>query len=135
MKKKMFLIGILMASAMFVSAQSQNQSGCVEVRGVETKLVCYEDCESKDTWAPRHGFAFTNNNSYYVSIEAEVYRKRHTCGNDVYTEARMDTKSFDVAPKETYIWKVNMRIEDRYHSECSSLKTYFVTFKAYKCPR
>lgn len=56
----------------------------IELRGVETKWV--DD-----------GYSFYNMNSISVSIDAELYNSSQTLIN---------TKSFTIKSKETYIWKI-----------------------------
>lgn len=69
----------------------------IELRGVETKWV--DD-----------GYSFYNMNSISVSIDAELYSD----------DKLVNTKSFTIKSKETYIWKITK------HSDG------YVKYKAYK---
>lgn len=145
--KKMFFLLAMLLGVNYVSAQ--------EVHGIETKLVCIMDCPSyesenlwsrtedvygkqRDEWEEHHfyseagvprdnttrykvypamGYSFTNMNSIVVSVEAELYYK----GNII------DSKSFILKSKESYVWKhgkMGIDIRDR--------EEYFVKYKAYK---
>ncbi len=150
MKEKIFIIAlILMGWGSIVQAQ--------EVHGVETRTICVYDCPEEDNghlWArdervhyrqvdewkqyhhneyydcsnsgnisyfhvyPGIGFEFTNLNSIEVSVEADLYNLKGEI---------VDSKSFVLKSKESYIWKRgNMGIDVRCKGE------YYVKYKAYK---
>lgn len=99
-----------------------------EVRGVQTRMVEYQTDEYINRVGyTRHGFEFKNENNYSVWVETELY---DSDGKIV------DTKSFTLNAKESYVWKVgdkflHIRIlgsvdkEDQYDQ-------YYVKYKAYK---
>ena len=100
--KKMFFI--LLAVMSFASIEAFAQ----EVRGVETKLVIYNGPQYKGQDGPSYergtkyyystnwfGFSFYNMNTIPVSVDAVLYYE----GNIV------DSKSFVLKSKESYIWK------------------------------
>ena len=133
-----------------------------EIKGVETKLVIYDGSEYSVAcgYADRYmrdyqyksstkwfGFSFYNMNSISVSVEAELYQE---CDGKLVT-----TKTFNLKPNETYIWKhedrgagfkVNhdpfgsisrqwtdsKKVPVNYSSIYGSLGTYYVKYKAYK---
>jgi hypothetical protein len=122
MIKKVFLIGILMASTMPVSAQ------CVEVKGVETKMT--GEIPSDCFYCNGYGdFSFSNLNNYTVTIEAEL-RRPACAGEGGPSYVTIATKTFVIEAKETYNWHT-IRIFD--HSKCGKMDTY-VIFKVFKCP-
>lgn len=128
----------------------------LEVKGVETKVVIYDGpqyeaaCGYANTYTGYYryksstkwfGFSFYNMNSISVSVEAELYRE--------YDGKMVATKSFNLKPNETYIWKHENRGEDfkvndiggTTFSWTDSKKepnggyrcgTYYVKYKAYK---
>jgi len=110
----------LITSSALTLAQN---GGCIEVRGVETSLVKYT-VENRTT--EYYGFSFTNNNSFTVSIEADRW---YNANNTIE-----GSKSFDLKPGESYVWKVNM-----YYDNCSGCISNpdrnYVKYKAFKCPR
>jgi hypothetical protein len=139
MVKKIFLIGILMASTMLVSAQ------CVEVKGVETEMVCYENCNpnDEDNWSgwtqagttkyPKIGFKFSNMNKYQVTIEAELW---NTNAEELYSSIELKesinkTKTFVLEAGEDYVWKVSLSAEGELRYR---YKNNYVKFKTFKCP-
>ena len=121
MVKKIFLVGILMASTMFVSAQ------CVEVKGVETKKG--EITPPKANGYHAYGyFNFSNLNNYTVTIEAEL--RRAACASNGASYVTIETKTFVLEAKEEYNWNT---IRLFFHRGCNYMDTY-VVFKAFKCP-
>lgn len=130
----------------FATTQTYAQN---EVRGVETKLVKYIGSsysyssssrirESKyyNTW---FGYEFHNMNSIPVSVDAKLYRKWSS--QDDYT--LINTKSFVLNSKESYIWKHendnHFRVYYTYESSqdtptqtVSSSASYYIEYKAYK---
>ena len=134
-----------------------------EVKGVETKLVVYDGSEyevrngssrsgglnyrSSTKW---FGYSFYNMNSIPVSVEAELYKTHDYKGQLLVT-----TKTFNLKPGETYIWKhENMfafKVNFQYCPTCNSHWTngnteprssdyssnsYYVEYTAYKiCSR
>lgn len=131
----------------------------LEVKGVETKVVIYDGPEyravydysmysgnnryqSSTKW---FGFSFYNMNSISVSVEAELYQE--------HDGKMVATKSFNLKPNETYIWKHENRGKDFKVNEDNSTRitwtdskkepviygaygstsgTYYVKYKAYK---
>lgn len=128
-----------------------------EVKGVETKLVIYDGPEyraaydkNRYTGNERHqsstkwfGYSFYNMNSIPVSVEAELYS--HYEGHSLVT-----TKTFNLKPGETYIWKHENRRDDfkvnaretptttwwtdskKEPNSGNGRVTYYVKYKAYK---
>lgn len=124
----------------------------LEVKGVETKLVIYDGSEyeayafsgsykSSTKW---FGYSFYNMNSIPVSVEAELYKTHDDKGQWLVA-----TKTFNLKPGETYIWKhentsaFKVNYKDGYHSWTESKEgpyyyydgravTYYVRYKAYK---
>lgn len=116
-----------------------------EVKGVETKLVIY-DGQEYEYWGDNaryasystewFGFSFYNMNSIPVSVEAELY----------YAGKLVDTKTFSLASKETYIWKQKSNNSFRVYDSVGKKEvpddyarngdeygyTYYVKYKAYK---
>ena len=128
-----------------------------EVKGVETKLVVYDGSEYEaSTGSSRSGgfnyrsstkwfgYSFYNMNSIPVSVEAELYKTHDYKGQLLVT-----TKTFNLKPGETYIWKhentsafkVNYT-NDGYYGWTESKEepnyydvgrvTYYIKYKAYK---
>ena len=128
-----------------------------EVRGVETKLVQYDgpeyECYTGETdkystkW---FGYSFYNMNSIPVSVDAELYREYW---DEIYRCTKwviVDTKTFVLQSKETYIWKhekqgecdfkVNSTYENSWKTRWTDDKVspnyrdydYRVEYKAYK---
>lgn len=114
-----------------------------EVKGVETKLVVYDGKiydYNKTEW---FGYSFYNMNRFRVSVEAELYMIRvieHVA--DAFREEAIlfDTKTFNLAPEETYIWKQegnsDFKKYDREYPHGGSSHgqaiRYYVKYKAYK---
>ena len=83
-----------------------------EVKGVETKLDVYDGKQydyNKTKW---FGYSFYNMNGFRVSVEAELYKfysQKHSSDVsdyvNVFDAILIDTKTFNLAPEETYIWK------------------------------
>lgn len=150
MKKTLVLFFVIMSSIVSF-AQS------LEVRGVETKIVVYEGPEYKvyngsnriqslykysTKW---FGYSFCNMNSIPISVEAEFYVVRWQSKPEL-----VDTKTFNLKSKETYIWKhenrnafkVNDKGRDVYPYSSwtdktepengQSYATYLVKYKAFK---
>ena len=114
-----------------------------EVRGVETKLVQYDGPEYEDDdeysgtdkystkW---FGYSFYNMNSIPVSVDAELYREYW---DEIYRCTKwviVDTKTFVLQSKETYIWKhekqgeCDFKVNSRYDGS-SSYKTWWTDDK------
>lgn len=143
--KKTLVLFIAIMSSIVSFAQS------LEVKGVETKIVVYEGPEYKvyngsnriqslykysTKW---FGYSFCNMNSIPISVEAELYIV------DSKQPKLLDTKTFNLKSKETYIWKresgyfkVNDEGRDIHpYSSWTDTKTepthrYLVKYKAYK---
>ncbi len=128
MKKAFVIFFIAMISSIVSFGQLQ------EVKGVETKLTTYYN-GSKE----RFGYSFYNMNSIPVSVEAELHKVSEKNGDEV-----IDVKTFNLQPKEEYIWKQEARSNDfevvvysygsspyRRSSPSGSGK-YYVKYKAYK---
>lgn len=130
---KKFLI--LLISALCITTTTtiaQNQ-----VRGVETKVVTYRGpyyylYEGGSTlW---FGFSFYNMNSIPVSVDAKLYERYDTC------VTLIDTKSFVLEPKESYIWKYENEEAFRVYEYHGNKKekpydngtSYYVEYEAYK---
>ena len=111
--KKIFVLLFALMSGIISFTQS------LEVKGAETKVVIYDGpqyeaaydyyssysnnlrVKSSTKW---FGFSFYNMNSISVSVEAELYQE--------YDGKMVATKSFNLKPNETYIWKHENRGED-----------------------
>jgi hypothetical protein len=148
MKKILIIAGLCMIAATNAFAQ------CVEVKGVETKIVCYADCNPKDesklgAWVsgmvsgsnlykyPKSGFKFTNMSKYQVTIEAEFWKQQEENGsydNKTIIPAKIiQPKTFVLEAGEEYVWKVGM--EASYQNEnYGTFNNHYVKFKAFKCP-
>ena len=131
-----------------------------EVKGVETKLVVYDGSEYKvEDGKSRNGnsqykystkwfgYSFYNMNSIPVSVEAELYKTHDYKGQLLVT-----TKTFNLKPGETYIWKnENTGAFKVNYDECGGIYcsdwteskeepnyydagrvTYYIKYKAYK---
>lgn len=130
-----------------------------EVKGVETKLVVYDGSEYKveagrsrsgdyhyKYFTKWFGYSFYNMNSIPVSVEAELYKTHDYKGQKLVT-----TKTFNLKPGETYIWKhenmdafkVNYTSCWNCYSDCTTSReephydesgrvTYYIRYKAYK---
>ena len=126
-----------------------------EVKGVETKLVVYDGSEYKVSDGRHYkysikwfGYSFYNMNSIPVSVEAELYKTHDYKGQLLVT-----TKTFNLKPGETYIWKhentsafmVNVNYnnwsgdsywtenkEEPNYIESGGRVTYYIKYKAYK---
>lgn len=130
-----------------------------EVKGVETKLVVYNGSEYKVNVGRYHngsfyysystkwfGYSFYNMNSIPVSVEARLYEFDKYDGH-----IKITTKTFNLKPRETYIWKhENMdafKVNYRYCPSCDNNWTdgntepqsldwrsnsYYVEYTAYK---
>lgn len=130
-----------------------------EVKGVETKLVVYNGSEYKvRNGSSRNGnslykystkwfgYSFYNMNSIPVSVEAELYKTHDYKGQLLVT-----TKTFNLKPGETYIWKhentsafkVNYTNNRSFDYSWTEVKeepnyydvgrvTYYIRYKAYK---
>lgn len=128
-----------------------------EVKGVETKLVVYDGSEYKvrdgssrsgDSYykysTKWFGYSFYNMNSIPVSVEAELYKTHDYKGQLLVT-----TKTFNLKPGETYIWKhentsafmvnythnssycwTESKEEPNYYD--AGRVTYYIKYKAYK---
>ncbi len=159
--KKILVLFIAIMSSIVSFAQS------LEVRGVETKLVVYEGSEYKVHigWNKRSGdqykystkwfgYSFYNMNSIPISIEAELYMIN--VSEEEEKPKLVDTKTFNLRSKETFIWKhekktgfrvndteryavlqtLNFWTDSKTEPNCvdSSVDAYkfFVKYKAYK---
>lgn len=126
-----------------------------EVKGVETKLDVYDGKiydYNKTEW---FGYSFYNMNGFRVSVEAELYKfykRQHNSLSgdyvDVFDAILIDTKTFNLAPEETYIWKQEHNSDfqktdkdkeypHRYEVDYSgrvggAAISYYVKYKAYK---
>lgn len=125
MKKAFLIFFIAMISSIVSFGQLQ------EVKGVETKLTTYYN--GSDEW---FGYSFYNMNSIPVSVEAELHEVSEKNGDKV-----IDVKTFNLQPKEEYIWKQGNNgdfevLEYFYgHSPYRRSKPdgeYYVKYKAYK---
>lgn len=126
MKKMILLISVLCITTTNIIAQNQ-------VRGVETKLVQYEGTSYVRTNTIRYtysdrdvdrsynlwfGYSFYNMNSIPVSVDAKLYERR---SDSNMSATLVETKSFVLNSKESYIWKHEKRdafkvFEDYYDS-------------------
>lgn len=131
-----------------------------EVKGVETKLDVYDGKiydYNKTEW---FGYSFYNMNGFRVSVEAELYKfykQQDQSGNGDYVQVfdaiLIDTKTFNLAPEETYIWKQEHNSDfqktdkgmdypqgyydsdghyDSYADDRGEAISYYVKYKAYK---
>ena len=127
MKKAFLIFFIAMISSIVSFGQLQ------EVKGVETKLTTYYN--GSEEW---FGYSFYNMNSIPVSVEAELHEVSEKNGDKV-----IDVKTFNLQPKEEYIWKQEDRSDfeviDYYsgsspyrRSSPGSSGRYYVKYKAYK---
>jgi hypothetical protein len=122
MKKVLMMIGILMASIMFISAQ------CVEVKNVETQKVEPKVEKRRMYIKDERGFEFNNLNDYTVTVEAEIRMTSHEYSNPGVSYFTLDAKTFVVHAKEKYFW-----VPDLYVREKMFYGHTFVVFKAFKC--
>jgi len=130
MKKTFVIIGILVASTMFVIAQSVEVK-CAEVKCAEVKCVEVKGVETRKVDAKESGFEFDNSNSYTVTVEAELRVPSYAFGENrtsknFYT---VDTKTFVIDAKEKYFWKTDLSVN---YGIGSRARTY-VVFKVFKC--
>ena len=133
MKKAFLIFFIAMISSIVSFGQLQ------EVKGVETKLTTYYNGSSY--W---FGYSFYNMNSIPVSVEAELHEVSDNNGDNV-----IDVKTFNLQPKEEYVWKFENRFMGNrgypfavydgkkepyvYRGDMSGDKCrYYVKYKAYK---
>lgn len=122
-----------------------------EVKGVETKLDVYDGKiydYNKTGW---FGYSFYNMNEFRVSVEAElymIYYRHNDTGHYssdflcVMDAILIDTKTFNLAPEETYIWKQEhnsdfKKTDKEYpHGRGDNIRgeaiSYYVKYKAYK---
>lgn len=122
-----------------------------EVKGVETKWDVYDvkiNDYNKTEW---FGHSFYNMNGFHVSVEAElymIYYRQYDSGRYsgdflcVMDAILIDTKTFNLAPEETYIWKQERnsdfkKTDKKYpHSDSERSRgeaiSYYVKYKAYK---
>ena len=113
---RMIVQGIMKKMCMLIFALMSSVAGFTqvsEVKGVETKLVVYDGSEysvrtgrsrsgnsyysSSTKW---FGYSFYNMNSIPVSVEARLYEF-----DEYYGPKKITTKTFNLKPGETYIWK------------------------------
>lgn len=133
MKKAFLIFFIAVISSIVSFGQLQ------EVKGVETKLTTYYN--GSEEW---FGYSFYNMNSIPVSVEAELHESSPNGDNVI------DVKTFNLQPKEEYVWKFENRFRDNHdnypfavvHGGYGTRKTapyasspkcsYYVKYKAYK---
>lgn len=150
MKKICILVFTLMSSILGFSQ-------LLEVKGIETKLDVYDGSEYKFTVSGYDrsstkwfGYSFYNMNGFHVSVEAELYmiyyREKDSGGYSydflcVMDAILIDTKTFNLAPEETYIWKQEYnsdfkKTDKKYPHGNSNIRgeaiNYYVKYKAYK---
>lgn len=113
-----------------------------EVKGVETKLDVYDGKQYDYNETKWFGYSFYNMNGFRVSVEAELYMVYIKSKNTYVLDAILiDTKTFNLKPYETYIWKQEYESDFKeyyreyprgeYHSEGNAIR-YYVKYKAYK---
>jgi hypothetical protein len=134
---------IVLLTTMLVLACNITFAQCVEVKGVETKQVCYEGCNpdgSFDGWrnggtyyTPIVGFNFNNLNKYQVTIEAELWWKGYT--NEKEDPNVQQTKTFVIEAGENYVWKVGLKVDSWDYKNSNSPHNCYVKFKVFKCPQ
>lgn len=128
MKKNLILSLVAMCFAINIYAQ--------EVHGVESRMVCTDDCNPDGSWnswgnntTPWFSYEFTNLNSIPVAVEVELYTAPSESYKDGATPRLMATKSFVLKKGESYVWKNGSDYGiDRYDRH----EKYFVKYKAYK---
>jgi hypothetical protein len=120
--KRIFLIGVLLSGAIFASAQ------CIEVKGVESRLVQYEVNANGGEYG-YYGFEYKNLNDYTVTIEAELWLE----GNNSRNKELDDTKSFVLKAGERYVWKNKIYYNNEF-GITDYRSYYFTKFKTFKCP-
>ena len=123
MTRKIFLITILIASALSVFAQS------VEVRRVTTQKIESRTSEER-------GFEFHNLNDFPVTVEAELRMPNLPRTKESFVSYfTIDTKTFVIEANEKYLWNVPLffcaTFLTRGHRN-SNVNTY-VVFRAFKC--
>ena len=79
-----------------------------EVKGVATRLACYDNCEKQGDRDKTYGFEYENLNKFAVTIEAEKWRNGFGLGESE-NGFIAETKTFVLDPGEKYIWKVNIQ--------------------------
>ena len=70
-----------------------------EVRGIQTRKI-----SNSGDYSTCYEFEFTNENSFPVSVEAEVY----FIDDNLKPFELRNTKNFNLAAKETYSWNVGI---------------------------
>lgn len=136
MKKICILIFTLMSSILGFSQ-------LLEVKGVETKLDVYDGKIYANNETKWFGYSFYNMNGFHVSVEAELYMVyiKSKINTYVLDAILIDTKTFNLKPYETYIWKQEYESDFKeyyreyprgeYNSEGNAIR-YYVKYKAYK---
>ena len=111
----------------------------LEVRGVETRLVCTYNCNPNGSWdiwrngIPWFGYEFTNLNSIPVSVDIELYSKEYQGSFRLSA-----TKTIVLESGESYVFKTSPQGIDMYGSDDvtrpwdATHSLYCVKYKAYK---
>jgi len=124
MTRKIFLLTILIASALSVFAQS------VEVRRVTSQRV-----ENRN--AAQQGFEFSNLNSFPVTVEAELRMPNLPRADSSHiSHFVIDTKTFVIDANEKYLWNVllSASVSDPTRARAFNLNVNtYVVFRAFKC--
>jgi len=102
MKKLLTLSLFLFTSTILTFAQVQ------EVKGVVTRVACYDECHMSKDSEKVYGFEYENLNKFAVTVEAEQWRNALGTTGGV-SEFVVDTKIFILEAGEKYIWKTNMK--------------------------
>lgn len=149
--KKLMIIPFLLLMAAVTPTEVYAQ--LKEVKGVEIRKTCYQDCNPDGTFAatptrekdalgdtifkyPKVGFEFVNRNKFQITLETELWWEGTPGYNYYPAEAPqiIDTKSFVLEPGETYVWKTNLSNET-YGGGVRADKSpekHYVKYKAYK---
>lgn len=99
---------ILLTGLFFLLGTIMTFAQVKEVKGVTSRIACYDNCEKQYDSEKTYGFEYENFNSFAVTIEAEKWRNGfgRTSG---YPDFLAETKTFILQPGEKYVWKVEMQ--------------------------
>ena len=121
MKKIFVLLSFCLTNTtIYLLAQS------LEVKGVETKIVCTEACENVSA---KYGFLFINKNKFQVTVEAELWEVQRQIKKIIIPARIVKTQAFVIEAGEEYVWKT-----DLYYSDWRTKETdgHYVKFKTFR---
>lgn len=120
----------MMALCMIMCLFATNAFAQEKVRGIETKLVMYDEKDVDSSWDDIYGVEFTNRNSIPVSVDVELWHRRYNKEDQLSL-----SKSFVLEPNESYLWKIwKCKGSDGsiYECNCYSECYYYYKYEAYK---